>query len=261
MVIFQDVPSGLYWDGKQFAAEIKEKALPYPHEEEKAMLHKLPSQHVTIHGYVSSKNLAAEAKTGMEVTQAKKLQKLAADVVKSLASAGEKYLSLCRYIRENEVPQKLVSFELAAMGFTRQTIHKINKVSNAPAAEWNMYEARTIGFNRVLQLTSGNVQEAIAREAGVDVVDVHAEIERIDGPAESSGNGPAAAPDADTLKADWEKKLLSSATVILRAAAGLQLRGKTINGNNGYALTIKRVPLKKGKGASHEIAKGKDPKN
>jgi len=249
MIIFQDAKSGMYWDGKAFAADIKEKALAYPHEQERAMLKILPSEKITIHGYVSSSNLKAEAQKGVEVTHARKLDKLADEVIHALASAGEKYLGLCTYIRENEVTKKLVSFELGAKGFTRQTISKINTVANLPEEQWSDYAARRIGFNKVLALGSGTVQEAISNESGESVVDVQAEVKRLE---ETDGEETEAdGSDNGDLKTDWNKKLVNAASMVLRAAAALQLRGKSIPGGNGYKLVIVKVAK------ANEKSKGK----
>jgi len=262
MIIFQDAKSGNYWDGKAFAADIKEKALAYPHEQEREMLKILPSEKITIHGYVSSSNLKAEAQKGVEVTHARKLDKLADEVIKSLAAAGEKYLSLCTYIRKNEVAPKLVSFQLAAKGFSRATISKINSVANADEKEWNQYAARTIGFNKVLALTSGSVQKALADETGDDVIEVESEVRKLGqdvGSSDASVSTPVSVKPEDK-KIHLTASLEAAAARLFAAAAGLEIKRRVLKGTNGYKVTIERLPVKVGKGKSNEIAKGKDPK-
>jgi len=263
-VVFRDAKSGMWWDGKAFAGTIQEMALAYPHEQEAAMTAQLAKlvKTVEVHGYVSSKNLAVEASKGLENTQAKRLVKLGNEVIHSLAAAGEKYLKLCTYIRENEVTKKLVSAELGKLGFSRATISKINTVSNLPPEQWSAYAAREIGFNKVLALGSSSVQEAIASETDTDVIDVKSEIERLDdaeGSAQSEGSESDERTESE-IKSDWEKKLSNAAAMVLRACAGMQVKSRTIDGGNGYKLTVVRLPLKTGKGRSNEIAKGKDPK-
>lgn len=260
MIQFRDANTGKWWDGKAFVGAVQEMAKPYPHEVEKEMVKEMLKQAqlanvaltVEVHGYVSSKNLAKESSAALELTHSKKLQKLADEVIVSLAATGEKYLSLCTYIRENQVAPKLVSFELAAKGFTRQTISKINTVANASEEKWNEYAARKIGFNKVLAMSSGNVQKAIAEKAGADVVEVQAEVTRLD---EDEETGPATESTPEQKKAKWEKTLETAATSVLRAASALGLRGKTINGNNGYAVVIKKLPVVSKKGAKDEASK------
>lgn len=265
MIIFQNPKTRMYWDGKDFNADIREKALAYPANQEKPMVASFAAKgvkSVDVHGYVSSANLAADAQKGLELTHSKRLHKLGKEVITTLAAAGEKYLKLCTYIRENEVTKKLVAFELGALGFSRATISKINTVSNLPPEQWNKYAARELGFNKVLALGSGSVQEAIAEESGDSVIDVKAEVERLDDADEraESENPELVERTESEVKADWERKLSNAAAMVLRAAAAMTLRQKTIDGGNGYKLVVQLLPKKKGKGRSNEISKGKDPK-
>lgn len=243
MQVYYNKKTGKYWDGKGFNAEIQEQALPCPLTDEKQFLKRLPAgMEIEIRDYVSSANLKEEAKKDLEVTHAKKIDHLADEVIHALAGAGEKYLKLCTYIRDNEVAPKLVSFQLAAKGFSRSTISKINTVANLPEAAWNKYAARELGFNKVLALGSGSVQEAIADASGEKVIDVQAEVKALEAEAPSeSGDGEPVQPEA----VDWEKKFSNSAAGVLRAAAALQVtRSRTVKGGNGYVLVIKKVSKK-----------------
>lgn len=177
-----------------------------------------------------------DAAKGVELAHARKLQKLADEVVQAMVATGDKWLKLCTYIRENKVAPKLVAHELGQKGFSKVQISKINKVANAPEEHWSKFAARTLGFKKVLELSRGNVQKEIAAQSGDTVVDIEAEVKRMEKEEGTSSGGTKTVDEVD-----WEAKLVTGATNVLRAAAAMKLpRQRTIDGKNGYVLVIKK---------------------
>lgn len=199
---------------------------------------KLDSAALAKHNALLDEKQATQA---LEVRHSAHLQKLGHEILVQVAKTGEKYLDLCKYIRENMVAPKLVSHELSQLGFHRNVISKINKVANASNDVWNEYAARLIGFNKVVEI--GAASKVLAESTGGDVVDIAAQVEELEGAEEKTeAENPALVPPtADETKAKHEKNLISGASRALSAAAALQLkRQKTIEGGNGYVLIIKR---------------------
>lgn len=247
MIQLRDAKSGLWWTGNDFKGKTQAEGMAYKPEVVAQLTKEIAAQAIKAgrevvveeHGYVSSANLAKDATKGIELTHARKLQKLADEIVAAMVATGDKWLKLCTYIRENQVTPKLVAHELGQKGFSKVQISKINKVANAPEEHWSKFAARTLGFKKVLELSRGNVQKEIAAQSGDNIVDVEAEVKRMEqsgdgSPGSSAGNAP--------VETDWEKKMDTGAAMVLRAAAAMKLpRQRTIDGKNGYVLVIKKA--------------------
>lgn len=224
-----------YW----FCKSTKEQAQQFPADQEKPVLKEITARAMaaSIEVKVEVHSAAPDATQALAMTHARKLQKLADEVIAVMVATGDKWLKLCTYIRENQVPQKLVAQELGNKGFSKVQISKINKVANAPEEHWSKFSARTLGFKKVLELTRGNVQKEMAAQSGDKVVDIEAEVKRMEKTEPSSS--PATGDSSGT---DWEAKLTSAATNLLRAAAALKLpRQRSIDGKNGYVVVIKKA--------------------
>lgn len=114
---------------------------------------------------IVGESLQAVAK-GVEDGYVQNLQEMGEQVIRQTAQVGMVYLEICRYIRKNQIAPKLVSFALSQKGFHRVRISEINRVANAAEATWNEYEAKTIGFGKVLELQRASVVKAIADLSG-----------------------------------------------------------------------------------------------
>lgn len=83
------------------------------------------------------------------------LREKAVAVITALGEVASKYYALCLYIRKtpglNDTP-KLVSQELAAMGFKRSRISEIRRVAYAADDVFATYEAKLIGFDKALEM-------------------------------------------------------------------------------------------------------------
>lgn len=94
-----------------------------------------------------------EVLTGKEAAQSDMVQKLGRDIIAKTGEVAGLYLQLCLYIRKHSVAPKLVSFELTRLGFKRSRISEINRVSNASDDLFKQYEAKMIGFDKVLNMS------------------------------------------------------------------------------------------------------------
>jgi len=176
----------------------------------------------------------------LEERQGKAIRGCCQVIIDKTVEAGRLYLDLCLYIRKNEVSPKLVSREMGDMGFNRQVISRVNKVANASDELWNEFAARTIGFNKVLELSrSTSAMNGLAKDTDSDIVDIKVQVEELEKGGEESG--PAAPPTPEQREASAKKALESAAAKLLSAAASLQLkREKTIVGGNGYLVIVKK---------------------
>jgi len=88
--------------------------------------------------------------TKLQVAQAAEVRRLASEIVVSTGELAGKYLSLCRYVRENKIPSKTVSRELTQLGFKRSRISEINRVCDAPDKVFTAFAAKEIGFQKAI---------------------------------------------------------------------------------------------------------------
>lgn len=160
-------------------------------------------------------------------------------IIDMTVKTGTIYLDLCKYIRKNEVAPKLVSEVMGNMGFNRQVISRVNKVANASDENWKQFEARLIGFNKVLDMERGSVAiTAIAKESGVDESVVRSEMAELEETEES--NPALIPPTEEETKAKFEKQLSSAVARALSACAALGIKKQfQIAGGNGYIFVCK----------------------
>jgi len=99
-----------------------------------------------------------------------KLGELAEKFVRVMVTAGDAYLNLCRYVRDNQVSPKLVRQILEERGLSPGVVGKINRLANtAPECVWLEYEARRIGFERALDMVRNPVRMSVAASLGCGV--------------------------------------------------------------------------------------------
>lgn len=201
----------------------------------------LPTQNIPSRAALQAHNALLDEKAAtakLELQHSVHLKKYGQDIIEATAVAGEKYLTICRYIRENMVAPKLVSFELAAIGMHRAVISKINRVANLPDDQWNQFAARTIGFNKVIELNSSQSAELLAKQTGESVTDVKAIIAEMED-EDGKGGTPLIPPTDAEREEKAEKAFVTAAARALSAASVLGIkRERKVNGGNGYILTI-----------------------
>jgi len=189
---------------------------------------------------------AKQATASLQVQQSAQLVILGKDLLAAVIGTGEKYLSLCKYIRDNEVAPKLVAADLGQLGFSRQTVSKINRVAGASVELWNEFEARSVGFNKMLQLTRGDkpneATKLLAESMGQDVVEVSAEVKRLEGEEDQEEKqGEASEKTDDEKDAAADLALKRAAAVIARSRVYFDWKkNKVIKFGDGWMLTVSK---------------------
>lgn len=186
---------------------------------------------------------AKDATNKLEQKHSKAIRGCCQVIIDKVVETGRLYLDLCLYIRKNMVSPKLVSTEMSAMGFNRQVISRVNKVANASDELFSQFQARTIGFNKVLELSRGSdvVAGSLAAEMGSDVTDVKAQIAEMEKDETSSSSGPVLPASPEDAAAKHLKSFEMAAARVLSAAAALQWKKqKKVVGGNGYVLLVVR---------------------
>jgi len=166
------------------------------------------------------------------------IKSMGREIITDTVKVGEKYFKLCKYIRDNMVAPKLVSFELTELGFHRVTVSKINKVANSSDDLWSDFAAKTIGFNKVLELARGEVPGSLAKSMGSSVVDVKAQIEELEGETKQDEAQGEVVPETDAeLEAKREVACNRAAAVLCRACEDMDDKKRIWNGGK-YLVTV-----------------------
>jgi len=188
-----------------------------------------------------------QATAAVQIRHVNILHEKGKELIGAVIGVGDKYLALCKAIRENEMAPKLVSFELGQLGFSRQTVSKINKVAGASDELWNSFEARAFGFNKMLELSRGEKpNEAtlmLADKMGADVVDVVAQVQKLetDEVKEGAENPELVEPSLEELDKKAELAAEKAAAVLLRSRATLDWRsGKKFVGGDGWVVIVQK---------------------
>jgi len=232
--------NNFFWDGQKFGCKTREGATVVSGEQAEALTLGRKPNEVIVTPFTTALPSKDEAALKMEARHGKAIRGCCQMIIDKTVEVGRVYLDLCLYIRKNMVPMKLVSSAMTEMGFNRQVVSRVNKVANASDALWSEFEARTIGFNKVLELSRGGaVVGSLAKEMGSDVVDVKAQIEEMESEETNPEQKPLIEPTAEEKHAAALKQFESSAARVLSAAASMQIKKqKKVVGGNGYVLIV-----------------------
>jgi hypothetical protein len=91
-----------------------------------------------------------EYQSKLQVAHEAMVDKLGREIIVATGEVAGKYLSLCLYIREHKLGPKEVSVPLIKLGFKRSRISEINRVAGASDKLFSEYQAKLIGFDKVL---------------------------------------------------------------------------------------------------------------
>lgn len=188
-----------------------------------------------------------EASKQVEVRHIELLIQKGKDLITAVIGVGDKYLSLCKTIRENEIAPKLVSFELTKLGFSRATVSKINKVAGASDELWNSFEARAFGFNKMLELSRSEkdpneATKLLADSLGADVIDVTAQVQKLEGEEEQEGKeGTLIEPTEEEKNAKQKLACERAAAVLGRGRVYFGwTKTKTFNLPDGWQVVVQK---------------------
>jgi len=183
------------------------------------------------------------------------------EIVRGTLKVGETYFRLCTYIRSAKVEADIVRKALEPLGFVKQRITEINRVSNAPEELWSEYEARALSFRRTLELTRGTVQLLLekAEHGGPDKVilqrtldEVRAEeikTEEAGAVAEAEGNAGVTEKETSAVK---KERMEIAARKLAGLAEKYSVKSRVFKLENGYVVTVSRSKAVKVVGAPVE---------
>jgi len=200
-------------------------------------------------------------KTTAVVQQEIEFKKLAHEIVMATAAVGEKYLSVCLYIRENKIMPKQVTAWLLDCGFHKSKASEINRVAQAPDEVFSNFKARVIGWRDALQISRGTVEticsdKSVSKLIDVEAVVAEAKKEFIEDEERKSadanqGQLPPGQPtvmeqaaEAEKKAAELTKKMARAAVIVLQCAEKLGLK-KPMMWNVGNGFSVKVATAKK----------------
>jgi hypothetical protein len=163
-------------------------------------------------------------------TDYEKLVVLVGDLKQSIITAGDKYLSLCKHIREKQIPPRVVTELMLKEGFHKTRISEVNRVSQCGDDVWDEFEAKALSFRKVLLLERGTGPENVA-DAG-DAIEIGGEV--------SEGSASEKEIDPEDRKRMSIEKMSRAAKQLLHLGADLELRSKKWTIGNGYELRLVR---------------------
>jgi hypothetical protein len=178
--------------------------------------------------------------------QVMQIRTLAAEIVSAYLQTGEKWYDLCVYIRKEQIAPKVIRSELKAVGFHKVQISKLISVAHAPDDIWNKYEARTLGFKKVLALSRGAVEELkqIDRRSvdeSAELLAEHMEDEaKKEAVAREEGKGTDGKKDKAVLRQQYDaakQTLIRKAQVAL--AAGVRIKSETFDLGGRVSVTVR----------------------
>lgn len=176
----------------------------------------------------------------IEFNQVEQLKERAVAVAKATIATGILWLELCKYIRANAIAPKVVSRELAALGFNKVRISEVNRVANAADEVWNEYEARGLGFRHALELVRNGKPTPILELAFDEKERGHylpSGTQAAEGEAsgESSTEGASPAKDQEAIDAESLARAVKTA---LQKAAALGVKSRSFS-SESHILVIK----------------------
>jgi hypothetical protein len=97
---------------------------------------------------------------GAAVIQTKneiEFKKLAQEIIADTVKIGEKWLSLCIFIREHQIEKKDATQWLLDLGFHKSKASEVIKVASTPPELFSKFQARLLGWRGVLSAARGDV--------------------------------------------------------------------------------------------------------
>jgi len=168
-----------------------------------------------------------------------KFDDIAKSIVTKTGELGTLYFDLCMMIRKapDFFSPKVVSARLSDLGFHRVRISEINRVARADEKVFSQWQARALGFSRVLQLARGNDGKIIETKAKQILVESGA----------LSKQEAAKVVEAETAPGPDKKKRSNSE--IMKSAARVLCNNATRNAHYHfedcrYEVFVKLIPAK-----------------
>jgi len=173
----------------------------------------------------------------------KELQMLGLEALKAVVAVSDRYFKIIQFIREKQLDKKRASMDLATVGFARPMVSKLCTIAHAPSDVFDLYAARTVGFNKVLKLTRDAEKQIKTLLGGkqdprlLEAVDASAAEAEAQAEAEESEREPV---DTVATKTTRLAKVCIQALKLMEAL-GKKTYSKT---REGYTLTIVKTGKK-----------------
>jgi len=97
--------------------------------------------------------MGVEYQSKLQVAHEAMVDKLGREIIVATGEVAGKYLTLCLYIRQHKLGPKEVSVPLTKLGFKRSRISEINRVAGASDKLFADYQAKLIGFDKILDFS------------------------------------------------------------------------------------------------------------
>jgi len=198
---------------------------------------------------IENKAVAEVLPTAKQATElvneghAKVIHDLGKVVIDRIIDAGTATLNLCEFIRKNSVSPKLVSHELAELGFSRSWASKVNKVAQCSNEAWDAFKARTLTMKDILSIGQGEALAALAVEMGQSSESIKAQVEEME--TEEAENPELVQPTEKELKEKRKKQNEKAyATLIRNFRAEKNWRKFTLTVDE-FKFTVSKVSARK----------------
>jgi len=166
-----------------------------------------------------------------------------AEIVLSHIKTSDIYYKMCLYIRTEKVSEASVRDALEPFDFVKQRITEINRVANASDALWSEFEARRLSFRRTLDLTRGTVTLLLENQRP-ELTEQFPE----GGEEQAPASGADAEPQ-EKYHRNLDKEAMESAAMkICKLSEKLNLRAKTWQAENGWAVKVWRLSKERRRG-------------
>jgi len=164
----------------------------------------------------------------IEFQQREQLKAHGVAIAKATIATGLLWLNLCKYIRTNSIPPKVVSGELVALGFAKTRISEVNRVANASDEVWSEYEARGLGFRHALELVRNGkptpiLELAFDEKDRGNFVEAGTEGTPGEGAGEAGTSGAPSEKDQEAIDGESLNKAVKMA-LVKSAAFGIKQR-------------------------------------
>lgn len=181
------------------------------------------------------------------------VKRMVGDIISATVAVGEKYLTLAKYIRENQVTKANATRWMIDMGMHKSKASEVCRVSMADNKSWSEFEAKSMGWRGILQITRGNLDEMKRVNPAIVppelVKEVTAELVKDEEASQAEENKYAnmseeeiAKAKAEDKRAAWKERMERAAVSILTCAELTAAKARKWSIANGYVLKLEKAP-------------------
>lgn len=173
--------------------------------------------------------------------QAKEVAAICERIATATIQTGFLYYELCCKIRLEQIEPAIVREQMTKQGFRKQRITEVLRVANVPEAMWSGFQAKTIGFRKVLNA----VRDAERTDIKNNVVLIGPLAGEVPGPAEPPVGiiSQAEKPEksAEDKRLATENGMNRAALALLNGAEKLDITSKTYKNGGGWVVVVTKT--------------------